>query len=420
MTTLWKWLRTISDLGIKNDTEYLEALKIRMLNQQTMIVCVLNVFFAIRDVTDPASPFIAFGVFLLTAFIFILHAKGYYLFARFYWTCFYPFLMIAVSYFYGIELRIEYVFIHYILVVFIFFEKIWLQIFVVTFVFIMYALSIYIYENFESPYSGEVEVYDKALVFLTALFCTANIIYVVFKGLKKRLLQISTNEKELKIKNEELERFAFIASHDLKEPLGNIMNFSGLLKKKYSKDGDPDQKEYLEIINSNAKQMNQLIVDTLEYASNSESHLEKEVVDLNKVLDAVKAFTQDLIHKKNAQIILKKELPLINFKTHEAIVIFKNLLENGIKYNERQPILIIDYKETSSHFIFSVQDNGKGIPKDYYQEIFVMYKRLEDKTVSGTGLGLATCKRILDRFNERIWVEYSDASGSQFCFSVKK
>ena len=420
MNTFWKWIKKVSDLGIKEDTVYIEELKIRMLNQQTLIVCLLNLFFAIRDISDPASPVIATAVFLLTVIVFYLNAKEHYLAARFYWTCFYPFLMIAVSYFYGIELRIEYVFIHYILTIFIFFERIWLQVALICFVFLMYGISIYIYENFESPYSSEVEVYDKALIFLTALFCTANIIYVVFQGLKRRLVEISINEKELQAKNEELERFAFIASHDLKEPLGNIINFSGLLKNEISKQKDSEQNKYIGIIDSNAQQMNQLIIDTLEYASNSESHLEKEWVDSNEIIEDIQSLLQDLIRKKSVSIIIDNMLPPIYFKKHEATMIFKNLIENGIKYNVNKPIIKINFQESKTQYIFSVTDNGKGIAKEYHQDIFIMYKRLEDKTVSGTGLGLATCKRILDRFEEKIWVEASNLQGTTFCFSIKK
>lgn len=236
-----------------------------------------------------------------------------------------------------------------------------------------------------------------------------------------KALRIANNS--LKDSNIELERFAYVASHDLKEPLRNISSFSGLLEHRLKdKKEKPQIMEYLHYIKSNAQQMNSLIKDILEYSKvDNDKKNRFEEVNFNIIIEEVKNSIFTDIQKHNVSINVQAKPPNIYTISSQFFLVFKNLISNGIKYNDSETKIIdIGYEEKESFHQFSVKDNGIGIEASYQDQIFELFKRLHNREqYQGSGLGLAICKKIIKNLDGEIWVE-SSQKGSTFFFTIAK
>ena len=227
-------------------------------------------------------------------------------------------------------------------------------------------------------------------------------------GLKK-------SNRKLRTSNQELERFAYIASHDLKSPLRNISSFINLLNKKYTADLDETGKEYLQIISTNAKQMHHLIEDILEYSKNNTQTVNKEKVDLNKILNQLSAQLKGEERYQNCQINFT-QLPVLNSDFTRVKQVFQNLIENGLKYNDSDLRKVtISFLEQKNTIHFLIEDNGIGMEEKYYDRIFEMFQRLHNEgAYEETGIGLAICKKVLLQLGGNIEVESEVGVGSVF------
>ncbi len=254
------------------------------------------------------------------------------------------------------------------------------------------------------------------------------------------LLKFGTNithlkyvESELRQKNDalksyidsnlQLENFAYIASHDMKEPLRTIHGFTQLLDRKLKPYQNDTIQTYFQYITGGVKRMQHLIEDLLEYSRVTQvsSDVEKETINLNETILKVKDNLKQSIQER--QVILQIEnLPSIFGYEYQMIQLFQNLISNAIKFqNSEQPHIQIHTSETSTHFQFSIQDNGIGIADEYINKIFLIFKKLHRNEVyQGTGIGLATCKKIVENHNGRIWVESKVGVGSTFYFTIEK
>jgi len=235
-----------------------------------------------------------------------------------------------------------------------------------------------------------------------------------------RTLDLQTTNKELSQSNEELERFAYIASHDLKEPVRNIISFTELLEKEIGEDRNEKVKGFMNIIRQNSTQLFSLIRDTLEFSKiESEENL-VEPVDLNKTINDIETTISDTITKRNAHITITKPLPVVKANATQLFIVFKNLIENGIKYNQSDtPTITIKHLTKGKDHHFSIEDNGIGIESKHYDRVFEMYKRLQKKEGwEGTGLGLATCKKIVQQLGGKIWIENKISQGTKFNFTI--
>jgi len=235
-----------------------------------------------------------------------------------------------------------------------------------------------------------------------------------------KTLELQKTNLELKESNMELERFAHIASHDLKEPLRIILNFSQLLERDLDNPNSKNElKEYASFIQRNAKQMNNLIEDVLEFSQEGSQNIPFMQVDTKKVLSDVEELLNYEIKTKNARINISTAIPNINGDRTKLLLVFKNLIKNGIKYNRNEePQVDVTYSEVDGFHQFCVKDNGIGIDIAYHESVFEMFKRLHNRTeYDGSGLGLAFCKKVVNKMGGQIWLTNAD-QGSCFYFTI--
>lgn len=231
-------------------------------------------------------------------------------------------------------------------------------------------------------------------------------------------IELAKSNKELATSNEELERFAFIASHDLKTPLRDIVSFTGLLERQLKSEKNEKIHEYLSFIKKGGMRLNNLISDTLEFSRLShQAHTDRtELINLNILLDELERSLAYSIKEKNAKILKLSNLPTIRANQSSIILLFQNLIENSIKYNEsEQPTIKISISTNQDYLSVFIEDNGIGIPVEYKENVFVMFSRLHNKDeYEGSGLGLAICKKIINQLNGEIQIQSVMDQGSIF------
>jgi light-regulated signal transduction histidine kinase (bacteriophytochrome) len=217
-----------------------------------------------------------------------------------------------------------------------------------------------------------------------------------------------------------MEQFAYITSHDLREPLLTIKNYITLLKEEYGNTFDQDANKYTTAIAQAANRMDELIKGLLDYSLLSIVKKPKRV-DTNLILSVVLADLDSLITSQGAKIIVHK-LPVLKAYPLELKLLFQNLISNAIKFvrNGVSPVIEITSKKISEGWLFSFMDNGIGIDENDKQKIFNMFQRLHNKNkYEGTGIGLAHCKKIAEMHNGNIWVESVLGKTSTFYFTIR-
>ncbi len=227
--------------------------------------------------------------------------------------------------------------------------------------------------------------------------------------------------KQLELSNAELERFAQVASHDLQEPLRTTANFTSLLKKRYEGQLNERAQRYIHFIVDGTARMQTLINDILTYSRLQTRERVQSEVDMNELLLGVQRNLQLTIKKSKAKIIYTP-LPTVLGDAKQLGQVFQNLLSNAIKYRSERPLEIhIRGEEQKNQWQFSVSDNGIGIEPAYFDRIFVIFQRLHTSgEYEGTGIGLAICKRIVERHHGTIWLRSEFGQGSTFCFTLGK
>lgn len=232
--------------------------------------------------------------------------------------------------------------------------------------------------------------------------------------------KLAKRAEALAVSNAELERFAYVASHDLQEPLRTVNMFLELLERKYSDRLDDNGRRYITTVKRAADRMKNLIQDLLQYARIGNLNTEVRTIDCNALVASVVEAFQKAISEKGAQIVVH-DLPTIKGEDSMMFVLFQNLIGNGLKYNSSpQPMVEVGCHEENNNWVFFVKDNGIGIEEAYFEKIFVIFQRLHKKDeFSGTGIGLAICKRIVERHRGKIWLE-SGPGGTTFFFSISK
>jgi PAS domain S-box-containing protein len=238
---------------------------------------------------------------------------------------------------------------------------------------------------------------------------------------KKTELELIDANQSLANANEELKVFAFLASHDMREPLRMISSFMSLLEKKYSKELDEKAHQYIAFAIDGAKRLTTLINDLLEYSKVGFDSNSIEKIDTKAILEEVLSLKSDLIRESNAQIIVGELPNIMGIKTPIQIL-FQNLIGNSIKYRKADSDLIITIsgKVKNDFLEFCIEDTGIGIEPEYLDHIFGILNRLHPREkYSGTGMGLATCRKIVTQLGGKIWAESIVGKGSKFLFTLK-
>jgi PAS domain S-box-containing protein len=234
---------------------------------------------------------------------------------------------------------------------------------------------------------------------------------------------LKNRAEELTDMNLELERFAYIASHDLQEPLRMITGFLTQLEKKYADQLDEKANKYIYFAVDGAKRMRKIILDLLQYSRIGKLDENEAIqLDLNLVIKEVANVLDSSIEESNTTINVSDLPKVFGFKL-SFTQIFQNLISNAIKYRNEDtpPLITIDYEENETQYIFSVCDNGIGIDSEYHDKVFVIFQRLHNKDeFSGTGVGLAIVKKVVEQMGGEIWLKSNKVHGTTFYFSVPK
>jgi len=231
--------------------------------------------------------------------------------------------------------------------------------------------------------------------------------------------KVRVRTAEMESKNKELEQFAYVASHDLQEPLRTISGFVELLQKQYRGKFDANADKLLDYISQASDRMKVLIKDLLDY---SRIGREKEFrqVDCNNLLAEVLADLDQII-KESGATVQAEQLPVLHAYPTELKLLFQNLITNSIKFHKPglAPAVVIGSEKENGHWKFSVRDNGIGIDQQFAERIFIIFQRLHNRSqYEGSGIGLAHCKKIAELHGGHIWVESEPGEGSRFFFTI--
>ncbi len=234
--------------------------------------------------------------------------------------------------------------------------------------------------------------------------------------------EVDRQTKELRISNEALERFAYVASHDLRTPLRNVISFIGLIQRRLKGYDDSDLNSFIQYAKDYANHMNRLLNDILDYSKMGERRLVATPtgIDLNQIMEKVFPMVKDKFREKQA-ILEVGLLPTVYGDEISLIRLFQNLLENAITYNDKEtPLVAVQLHSVEDHHaVFCVSDNGIGIDNDYHEKVFEMFTRLHNmEQYPGTGLGLAICKRIVNDMGGDIWLDSSEGKGTSVFFTL--
>lgn len=227
--------------------------------------------------------------------------------------------------------------------------------------------------------------------------------------------EIKAQNDLLKQTNLDLKQFAYAISHDLREPLRTIRAYLQLLQKRYSPHLDDDAQTFIGFARDGATRMDKLLRDLLGYTHLTQKSLSVTELDLNQIIKRIHQNLQYQITKNEALIHLPSPLPAIRGIETEIELLFQNLIQNAIKFRrESSPIIIIQAEERENFFILSVSDNGIGIDPEHFDRIFKLFQRLHNQDYDGTGMGLALCKRIVEKAGGSIWLKSELNKGSTF------
>jgi PAS domain S-box-containing protein len=250
-------------------------------------------------------------------------------------------------------------------------------------------------------------------------------VVLVFRDVTERReaeTQLHRLNRDLRRTNQDLQQFSYAASHDLKEPLRTVSNYLQLIRGRYSgKVLDEEAGRLFDVAVAGAQRMHALVEALLEYSRSGEvGDSTLEPVPVDKVVGDAIANLQSSISETDAAVSLGP-LPVVTANPLHLTQVFENLIGNALKYrSEQTPRISVTAEEGAQDWVFSVEDNGIGIPPEYQAQIFGIFKRLHGDEYPGTGIGLATCKKIVDRHGGTIWVASELGKGSRFSFTLPR
>ena len=232
--------------------------------------------------------------------------------------------------------------------------------------------------------------------------------------------RLQQQTEALQRSNAELEQFAYVASHDLQEPLRMVASYAGLLKRRYAGKLDAEADEFIDYAMDGVTRMRALINDLLTYSRVGREERPAESTDSRVALDRALANLEVAIADRQALVVIGN-LPTVMASSLQLTQVFQNLIGNGLKFcRETRPEIRVDAERRGAEWIFAVRDNGIGIDPQYKDRIFLIFQRLHKRDeYEGTGIGLAICKKIVERQGGRIWIESEPGKGATFRFTLR-
>lgn len=262
------------------------------------------------------------------------------------------------------------------------------------------------------------------LIIMTLLSSGVISVYLYKRNQSNRIIQNKNQVLEKYITyNLQLENFAYIASHDLKSPLRNVVSFSQLLSRRISDRLSVEEKEYFDFIIAGTKEMSTLIDDLLNYSVVQREKLNIEKIKVDELINSILRRNQPIIEEEKA--IVKADLPpvIIDGDPIKLTQLLQNLLQNGLKFHQpgQAPVVEVNFLEQDKEYRFEVKDYGIGIENQYFDKVFMIFKRLHTKKeYEGTGIGLAICKKIVEQHGGKIWIQSQKNESTSFFFTLPK
>ena len=239
-------------------------------------------------------------------------------------------------------------------------------------------------------------------------------------GSSTDIQEAKKTEEELRRLNEDLNQFAFAASHDLMEPLRMITSYSELLLEACGDQVGEEASLCVNFISQGTQRMSELLADLLSFTEVGGGEAALEPVDLEIVLRTVTQNLQAAI-KESGTVLTHSPLPTVGGRQVHFVQLLQNLVSNAIKYRgQSAPVIHISAEQRDGEWFFAVTDNGRGIAAEYHEQVFGVFKRLHGREIAGTGIGLAICQRVVERRGGRIWVESEAGHGAKFCFTLPR
>jgi light-regulated signal transduction histidine kinase (bacteriophytochrome) len=237
---------------------------------------------------------------------------------------------------------------------------------------------------------------------------------------KQAVDKLKQTTAELTRSNEELQRFAYVASHDLQEPLRMVASYVQLLERRYKDKLDDDASEFINFAVEGTKRMQNLINDLLAYSRVDSQGKPFEPVNMEQILGYTLANLEVAVEESHT-IVTHDLLPTVIGDEGQMVQVFQNLVANAIKFHGKEaPRVHISAELKENEWVFSVKDNGIGIEPQYFDRIFIIFQRLHGQEYPGTGTGLSIVKRIVERHGGRVWVESEYNKNTTFYFSIPK
>lgn len=265
---------------------------------------------------------------------------------------------------------------------------------------------------------GDFSAEDEAI--LTQFAQTVSLVIELHESHAQLERRVSERTAELNRSNKELEQFAYVASHDLKEPLRMVSSYSRLLAEEYEHLLDAEGQKYIGYATDGAKRMQQLIDDLLTYSRVGRAADLPEIVDMNVVADHVRDNLRTLIESHEATLVIQEPLPTVEANKTLMLQLLQNLIGNAIKFcGDEPPEVYVCCDEVEDNYIFSVRDNGIGINPQHQSRVFHVFQRLHSREkYEGTGIGLAVCKKIVEQCGGDIWLESEVDKGTTVNFRL--
>lgn len=412
-----------SVIGMTDNLSADECRQIRLLNQFAFIILSCGVMSAIYSCLNHKyyDVFIILIVLCLFSSAVYLQSLGKHKSASLSLHIVAPLVITSTMVIFGKESGIE-VFYAPLIITLPIFHSTWkyrLALFAWT-VFLLFMAQLYIVTGGVSPLNHNVTQVARITAIIVANICCLAIFASYISEAKQhqnqteKLLELlKVNNEKLNLANADLERFAYIASHQLKAPVRTISNFLNLIERELRKyPANLHIIEYMDYIKGSSEEMAMLISDLLEYSKVEQEDLAPEPTNLNDALLVVQNNLRATLEQRNARISVG-ELPIVAANKTHMVVLFQNLVENAVKYNETPEPSVTIYADQQGNLY--VKDNGIGIDEQYHQRIFGMFSRLHRQDeYRGTGIGLSVCKKIMERHNGHISLDSKLGEGTTF------